>query len=272
VTQKSPWLVCFQPVAEPTLRLFCIPYAGGGAMVYRKWPAHLPIGVELWSIRLPGRETRHREPAFFRLAPLIDALAHELEPKLDLPYAIFGHSLGALIGFELARHLEREAVGPGHLFVSAHGGPRQAPSSAPLHLATDDQILRRLRRLGGTPEAFYESHDLVAALLPNIRRDFAMAETYRYEDSTPLRCPLTVFAADGDQSDSAQSMSGWADVGSGEHRLVTFPGGHFYWSDDAAPLLDEIGADLRATFGAGVGASRQDRSSLGRAGGFGGGG
>jgi medium-chain acyl-[acyl-carrier-protein] hydrolase len=244
----SPWFVRFEPLAEAKVRLFCLPYAGGGAAIHRGWQPALPEGVEVWSVRLPGRESRFREPALFRMSALVDALDEQFSTLSETPFAIFGHSLGALTGFELARRVERRGVAPGHLFVSAHRAPQLPARRASIHLADDDTILRRLRRYGGTPAEIYDHPDLLAALLPSLRRDFAVSETYRYTDPTLLACSTTAFGGEDDDAADAASVDAWREVVEGKFRSHTFPGGHFYWSDDAGPLLAEISSDLRWRF------------------------
>lgn len=248
MSSDSPWFVCFDQLDRPTVRLFCLPYAGGGAAAYRAWRRALPKGVEVWAVRPPGRETRLRERPYHRLGPLVEALATEIQPRLDLPYGVFGHSLGAITAFEVARRLEAGGRGPGHLWVSAHRAPHLRSTASPVHLAPDEVILNRLRRYGGTPEAFYENDDLVMALLPNIRADMAVSETYRYTDPTPLRCPISAFGGSEDPLVVDSSIGEWARATSGAFRSRVFAGGHFYWLDDPAPLLQEISADLVASF------------------------
>jgi medium-chain acyl-[acyl-carrier-protein] hydrolase len=244
----SLWLVCFQRLDAPMIRLFCLPYAGGGAAAFRSWWAALPAGVEVWAVRPPGRESRFKERPYHRLGPLVDALAAELQPLLDLPYGIFGHSLGAITGFELARRLEAAGTGPGHLWVSAHRAPHLRQTASPVHLAPDDVILGRLRRYGGTPEAFYENDDLVTALLPNLRADMAVSETYRYTDPTLLHCPVTAFGGVEDRLVAETAIDEWEHATTGSFRARAFGGGHFYWVTDPAPLLREISADLVDSF------------------------
>ena len=248
MSSDSAWLVCFRKVDAPVVRLFCLPYAGGGAAVYRSWRDALPAGVEVWAVRPPGRENRFKERPYHRLAPLVDALAHELQPCLDVPYGIFGHSLGAITGFEVARRLEAAGRGPGHLLVSAHGAPHLRPTAPPVHLAPDEVILGRLRRYGGTPEAFYENDQLVTALLPNLRADMAVSETYRFTDPTPLRCPITAFGGADDHLVAETAIAEWGRATVGGFRSHVFGGGHFYWVSDPAPLLHEVSADLADSF------------------------
>jgi medium-chain acyl-[acyl-carrier-protein] hydrolase len=244
----SPWFVCFERLRSPKVRLFCLPYAGGGAAPYRSWRTALPSGVEVWAVRPPGRESRFKERPFHRLTPLVEALERELDPYLDLPYGIFGHSLGALTGFELARLLERRDRGPRHLWVAAHSAPHLRPTASPVHLAPDDVILGRLRRYGGTPEEFYENDDLVGALLPNLRADMAVSETYRYTDPTPLHCPVTAFGGVDDPLVTGVAVDEWEQATSAPFRAHVFHGGHFFWLADPAPLLHEISADLLDSF------------------------
>lgn len=249
MTEASPWLVCFDRLAKPLVRLFCFPYAGGGAAMYRPWRTALPAGVELWAVRLPGRETRFRERPFHRLGPLIDALEAEFATWRDVPFAIFGHSLGAITGFELARRLEATPGGsPRHVFVSAHRAPHVRQTAVMVHLAPDEVILQRMRTFGGTPHAFYEQPELVAAMLPNLRADVAVSETYRYEDQTPLRATLSAFGGVDDDVALEGSIAPWGDVAGGPFRHRMFPGGHFYWMADSATLLAEISADLHTSF------------------------
>src|SRR5262249_13687929 len=124
-TARERWLACARPRPQADIRLFCFPYAGGGASVFRGWADGLPASVEVCPVQLPGRGTRFREPAFTRLPPLIEALAESLRPHLDRPFAFFGHSLGALVAFELARYLhQHQGREPVRLFVSGCGGPQ----------------------------------------------------------------------------------------------------------------------------------------------------
>ncbi len=248
MTSDSDWFVRFAPLRAPRLRLFCFPYAGGGAAIHRRWQEQLPDGVEVWSVRMPGREVRLREQAFFRMTPLIDALEREFAALDELPFAIFGHSLGALTGYETARRLERSGVGPGHVFVSAHRAPQLPLRMSAVHLADDETILRRLRRYGGTPREIYDHPELIAALLPSLRCDFAVSETYRYQDPTRLAASLTAFAGRGDDGADETAMEPWREVVDGKFRLHLFDGGHFFWNDDPRPVLRQIASDLRWAF------------------------
>jgi len=248
MSSASPWLAPVHIPAAPRVRLYCLPYTGGGAAVYRSWRTHLPPGVELWVLRPPGADGRRHERPFHRLMPLVDALEDALGPHLDLPYGIFGHSVGAITGYEVARRLEQSGSGPRHLWVSAHRAPHLRQSAPLVHLAPDDVILSRLRRLGGGLETSAESGESVSELLANIRAELAASETYRHVDPTPLRCALSAFGGLDDQIVPAATIDEWKLASAGPFRAQLFDGSHYYWVADPAPLLREIGADLRDSF------------------------
>ncbi|MCB8984302.1 MAG: thioesterase [Ardenticatenaceae bacterium] len=244
-TEKQLWISSPKPVSHPRLRLICIPYAGSGPVVFSQWPQALPPDVEVWGVRLPGRETRLREPAFDRLSPLVAALAEGLEPHMDVPFAIFGHSMGALIGFEMV-HYWRDHSGPQpvHLLVSGHRAPHRPPLNPPVHQADKQTFLNRLKALGGTPARFFEMDDLVELLLPTLRADFAVWETYQYEEKPPLPIPLTVMGGRTDSEATESDYAAWRQHTTGEFTLHLFNGGHFYFSEDLSSLTRLVGTVL----------------------------
>ncbi|MBO0795654.1 MAG: thioesterase, partial [Ktedonobacteraceae bacterium] len=195
---------------QARLRLFCLPFAGGGATIFRGWAESLPPGVDVCPVYLPGRESRLREPLFTRLEPLVEALGRALVPFLDMRFAFFGHSMGALISFELARYLRRmHAPEPVHLFVAAHRGPQLPDRDAPMHSLPDAALVDALRRLGGTPQAVFEHEELLQIVLPILRADFELCETYVYAQEAPLDVPISVFGGEQDPMVSVQDLQGW---------------------------------------------------------------
>ncbi|KYF69472.1 thioesterase II family protein [Sorangium cellulosum] len=241
---SDAWVGCPRPNPASRLRLFCFPYAGGGASIYSAWWRELPAHTELCAIKLPGREARLSEPPFERLTPLVQALATALDGWLAKPFAFYGHSLGALVSFELARELRRRGAPlPRHLFVSGRRAPHQ-PISAPLHGLPDDAFLAWLRRMGGTPEEVLREPDLLALFLPVLRADVAVNEAEPFVPGPPLDCPISAFGGDDDERASPADIEAWRELTRGPFRAEVFPGGHFFLRTARAPLLRSISAVL----------------------------
>ncbi len=237
----DPWVMRPRPHPRACLRLFCFPYAGGGASVYRGWADALPPQFEVCPIQLPGRESRLAEPPFTRLSSLVEHLAAVLEPYLQLPFAFFGHSMGALIGFELARHLRRDGVcGPEHLFVSGHHAPQLPDPYPPIHHLPEAAFLRGLQRLNGTPEAVLQNSELMQLLLPMLRADLQLSETYCFTPEQPLNCPITAFGGSEDSNLTRRVLTPWQDQTQDTFTLHFFPGDHFFLHTARAALLQVI--------------------------------
>jgi medium-chain acyl-[acyl-carrier-protein] hydrolase len=220
--------------------LFCFPYAGGGASIYRDWGRRLPGNIETCPVQLPGRETRFREPAFTRVEPLVEALAQSLRPKLDRPFAFFGHSLGALVAFELSRRLQHcHRLQPIRLFVSGCEAPQTRSPGKSLHALPTAEFREELRRLHGTPTAVLENDELMELMLPTLRADFSLWETYVYAASPPLTCPIIALGGLGDDLVSRKELQAWDELTTGQFRLRMFPGDHFFLNS-AQPLVTRI--------------------------------
>ncbi|HEY9157248.1 thioesterase II family protein [Candidatus Binatus sp.] len=236
----DPWISHRKLGPKTRLRLFCFPYAGAGALIFRTWSDNLPADVEVCPLQLPGRGTRMTERPFTHLSPLVEALAQALAPLLDRPFAFFGHSLGALVSFELARRIRRQyGVHPVHLFVSAGRAP-QIPHRGPfIHTLPDSEFLMELRRLNGTPSELLGHEELMEIMLPVLRADFAVYETYLYSTEPPLNCPISAFGGLQDNKVSDSDLEAWRAQTSVSFSLRMFPGDHFFLKQ---PLL------LRALF------------------------
>ncbi len=244
----SLWLRRSAAVTSPRLRLFCFPYAGGGSTVYRGWNAGLPTDVELYSVLLPGRESRLAEPPCQYLDVVVHALTDELEPLLDRPTAFFGHSLGALLAFEVARELRRRgAPEPRHLFASAFRAPFRPPGGPFVHSLDEAELVEELRSYGGIPPEVLANTELMALVLPALRADFALHETYVYEEEDPLGCPLTALAGRQDDKVPPDMVEGWERVTSARYRLELFDGDHFFLHARRDEVLRLIAAELRAS-------------------------
>ena len=239
------WLAGRELSPHADFRLFCLPYAGGGAAVYRGWQEVAPPGVQVLALELPGRGTRLREAPLQRLAPLIRSMADALTDALDRPYALFGHSMGALLVFELARALRRRPVRqPAHLFISAAGSPTTPPPRPLLHCATDDEIRRRLTELGGTPLDLLDNVELMRLMLPVLRADFSVLETYEYRDEAPLATPLTVLGGRSDRIVPPKALDEWRQHTSAGSRLRLFPGDHFFLHGTTAEVMTAVVRDI----------------------------
>ncbi|HEX8282691.1 MAG TPA: alpha/beta fold hydrolase [Pyrinomonadaceae bacterium] len=248
----NPWLACPRPNPQARSRLFCVPYAGGGCRVFQSWAAALPPEVELCAVELPGRGSRLHEPPLTDFAALIDALAEAARPYLDKPFALFGHSLGALVSFELARRLLKES-GPRceHLFASGCRAPQVRREAKPTSALPDAEFIEELRGLNGTPAEVLAHPELMGLMLPALRADFALNEKYTYAPGPPLPVPLTAYSgADDHGSVSPEKMAAWREQTSASFSQRTFPGGHFFIHTAQAALLRDISEKLQPGWGA----------------------
>lgn len=232
---------------RPQLRLLCFPYAGGGASVFRPWAALLPPWVELCAVQLPGRENRVAEPLRRRLPALVVEAADGLLPLLDPPFALFGHSLGAVLAFELCRVFRRAGWPlPERLFVSAHVAPQRAYLRRRLHHLPDAELLRELRGYRGTPDAVLDSAELVRLLLPVVRADFELLDTYSYVPEPPLDVPISAFGAVDDVEIRLEDVAAWREQTSAEFTLREFSGGHLFLQTAPGDLVTALCEDLEA--------------------------
>jgi medium-chain acyl-[acyl-carrier-protein] hydrolase len=206
----------------------------------------LPKEIAICPVQLPGRENRLQEKPFSDLPSLLEALLPALLPYLDMPYAFFGHSMGALVGFELARVLASRGspIQPTHLFLSGRSAPQWPDSDPPSSQLPEPEFIEKLRTLNGTPEAVLENQELLCLLLPLLRADFALCETYCYLPTVPLYCPLTVFGGLSDKDVPRESLNAWREVVSGPFKLRLFPGDHFFLLKEQASLLHVLVLDL----------------------------
>ena len=244
-TNIARWITRPRPAPRARLRLFCIAHAGGGASSFRGWADALPAEIEVCPVQLPGRENRVAERPFDRLEPLVEALADVFDSFLTLPFALFGHSNGALIGFELARTLRaRGRPGPVHLFASGRRAPDLPSDRQPTHQLDDEAFLADLQELGGLPAVVLEHPELLALLLPVMRADVAIHETYVYREQAPLECPITAYGGLTDPKVSREQLQGWENHTRGPFVMRMFPGGHFYLQDERAAFLRTFSGDL----------------------------
>lgn len=241
----APWIAFRKPNPKARLRLFCFPYAGTGAAIFRGWPEGLPADVEVCPVQYPGRGTRPMETPFTEISSLVPALAEGVMPLLDKPFAFFGHSLGALIAFELARALRRQSdAQPVRLFVSADRAPRSPRRGPPIHALPDADFLDELARLNGTPGNLLDDAELMQIMLPVLRADFAAYETYVYSAEPPLACPISGLGGLQDDRVRSSDLETWREETDRSFSLRMFPGGHFFLNTAQPLLLQALSQDL----------------------------
>jgi surfactin synthase thioesterase subunit len=236
-----------EPRPESSFRLFCVPFAGVGPSAFRGWAQSIGPEIETIYVHLPGRESRFRDPAVTSVRGLSDQIAASMVPWLDRPYAVFGHSLGAVIAFETIRALR--AAGrtlPRTLFVSASRAPHLPHPHAPLHHLPDDELLRRVneRYEGSVPAAVLSCPELRGLFVPTLRADLTALETYTFEPGEPLGCPISAFCGRTDPTVTSAAIAPWSIHGEAGFRLRMVDGGHLYLQTARPSLLSAIHGDL----------------------------
>jgi len=245
MTPSDRWLSLTAVAADHRTNVFCFPFAGGGASFYRAWRPLAPGTIALCPLQPPGREERFREPPFASMPPLVRAASDALLSWLSRPYALFGHSMGALACFEIAHELRaRGAPLPAHLFVSGAPAPHLAAQIAPIYDLPDDQLLEAMQRYGALPAEVLRSHELVEVLLPRWRADLAVTGTYVYAERPPLPCPITAFGGDADAVVAPESVEAWCEHTRSSSRCEILPGGHFFIAHHARSIVTAVARAL----------------------------
>ena len=239
------WLAYREANPRARLRMFCFPYAGGGASAYRGWGTSLPQEIEVCPVQLPGREGRLREQPFTRPEELIQAVTDALTPWFDLPFVFFGHSMGAMIGFELSRELRRRGQTlPLHLFVSGRRAPQLPTRDEPIHDLPEPEFIERLRDLNGTPEEVLQHAELMKLLTPLLRADFAVNETYSYAEEEPLEPGISAFGGLADSDVKREDVEAWGIQTRGRFRMRMMPGDHFFLHPQKDLIIESVARDL----------------------------
>lgn len=244
------WIEVSQHRPLAKLRLFCFPYAGGGASTYRAWPTDLPSSIELCALQLPARERRIHEPPLTDMAPLVEHVIAAIEPWLDRPFGFYGHSMGALIAYEVARALRRQRRDlPVVLFAAARRAPHLAKEKPHVHHMDDASLTEVIRRLNGTAASIINDQRVMSHYLPTIRADFALFENYRYVPESPLSCSIVALGGTSDAEQSQEELALWRKHTSGHFEVRLFPGGHFFHRARAKELLSFLHSRLEDALG-----------------------
>jgi medium-chain acyl-[acyl-carrier-protein] hydrolase len=237
---STSWIAHRYPQAKAYLRLFCFPFAGGNAQSFQAWHSDLPPSIEVCPIELPGHGTRLREPLYRELDVLVNSMVTALIPYLDLPFAFFGHSMGALLAFELTRLLRRQyGLVPTHLFVSGRHAPQilPNPNTTPTYALPHEQFIEKLEILSGTPKTILQNPEIMGVLLPVLRADLTMAETYNYQHEAPLECPIIALGGLQDPVSSQAELEAWQVQTNLQFRHYMLPGNHFFIQSEKSAVL-----------------------------------
>lgn len=248
----NPWIVCPKPNPRAALRLFCFPYAGGGTSVFRLWPDELPPDIEVCAVQLPGRETQLAEPPITDIGRMVQAVIRGLAPAFDAPFALFGHSMGALIAFEVARQLRAQfGLAPVHLFISGRRAPHLPDNDVPISHLPEPAFVEQFsqRYENSIPRLILEEAELREIFLPILRADITLLETYVYAPQAPLDCPISVFGGTEDKRATPDQLLAWQDQTRGSFTLELLPGGHFFLHSARGPLLGSIAQKLAESRG-----------------------
>lgn len=246
VAAADKWLRQFHPSSRSEVQLACFPHAGGAASYYFRLSRMLAPVAGVLAVQYPGRQDRLREPCVDNVPDLADRIYEALSARISRPIALFGHSMGAVLAFEVARRMQREGkVAPRYLFASG----RRAPSCRRddhIHLRDDAGLVTELRRTGGTDPRWLEDDELLTCLLPVIRNDYKVAETYSCAPEAPLDCPVMALVGDADPHTTVGEASAWRQHSTMEFGLHVFPGGHFYLDAHQPDVAALVSSALRA--------------------------
>lgn len=238
-TASAAWLRRFHPVRRPVARLVCFPHAGGAAPFFLGMSRGLAPDIEVLAVQYPGRQDRRHEPFVPDIPGLAERVAELVPTGMGVPLALFGHSMGATVAFEVASRLEAAGSAVAVLFVSG----RRAPSRQRAETGygyTDDGILRELRELSGTQAQLLGDDDVVRMILPALRNDYRALANYLYAARSPLDCPIQAFIGDADPRVDLDEVEAWAEHTSSTFAMRAFPGGHFFLNEHLASVIDIV--------------------------------
>jgi medium-chain acyl-[acyl-carrier-protein] hydrolase len=242
---NNPWFSIKKRAPNAVMRLFCFPYAGGSAQVFADWFQSLPDNVEVVAVQYPGRGSRFVEPLIGSCEDMVATLATEIMPFVDKPFAFFGHSNGGLVSFELARKLQQHGVTHQlHHFISAKRAINLPARKAPMHSLPDDEFLRELEDLGGTPPEILAQKELMELFMPILRSDFSLSETFKYSGESKLVCNATLLYGEKDEDIPEEDVMAWQARIEQPVKAQKFPGDHFFINSDKKEVLELLNHQL----------------------------
>jgi medium-chain acyl-[acyl-carrier-protein] hydrolase len=247
---NNKWLRVFKPNPHAKLRLFCLPFAGGGCQFFRDWHENLPISIEVCGIQLPGREKRIQEKPMTRHTEFIDQIIEAVRDRIGKPYAIFGHSMGALLGYEVVRAIRSAGISQPCLLVSSGRRAPHLPQVLPLiHALPDEQFIEEVKGFNGTPKEVIESKELLELIMPILRADFTLCETYTYDSEPPLPCSIKAYGGLQDHTVSREELDAWQQHTARTFTMRMFPGDHFYIQSSRPLFFQFLTHDLLTALG-----------------------
>ncbi|MFG1610661.1 thioesterase II family protein [Actinoplanes sp. NPDC049265] len=240
------WLRRYRPSPAARTRLICFPHAGGSASFFVPWANRLSPTVEVLAVQYPGRQERRAEPLVDDLQAMVEPIVDELARSSDLPWAIFGHSMGSVLGLEVAKRLadDRTIQQPAWFIASGHHAPGRGQPRG-VHRLDDERLVRVLRKFQATDERFLDDDEMLRMILPIARNDFTAEETHRYRPGPTLGYPLTAMTGDDDPWVSVDDAKAWQEQTTSEFDFQVFSGGHFFLLRHQAQILQHIDGRLR---------------------------
>jgi len=245
-TSDSLWFPKLGTSQKASCRLFCFPYAGGSSFIYNNWSKTISENIEICAIQLPGRANRMNEKPFTGVEPLVEVLTEKILPFTTMPFAFFGHSMGAIICYELAINLRKKAnIEPLHLFVSGRSAPHLAANDRITYNLPDQDFIKEIAKLNGTPKEILQNAELLELLFPLLRADFELVETYKYNKQQQLNCPISAFGGSEDEEVSIDDLKAWKVHTKAGFKLNVLDGDHFFINHFSEVFTKTISAELK---------------------------